>query len=281
MTEIVTDGALLKLHTTAASMGLFSLILTDEESREGDLERYRRAGPRSDEDIVVVNPWIGCTREVKVDKAYFLRDISREALALSDQSPYGLKCKTLEEAGLLPLGWDFLPVAEVPVRGDLTWGNGGPWKEVGEEALPTVTSESLPFIRRFVCVDYGVLCRWLRNNSSGQYRVAAYAADRIEELTKRPSESVITKTEWEPLQKEWFGDKYAAMQPVDAIRARCSDLSDEPLRLFCELEAVKKEIRDTWAKARDAQGQTEAFRILERMVGRLGFNRTENNPSLV
>jgi len=46
-------------------------------------------------------------------------------------------------------------------------------------------------------------------------------------------------------------------------------------------DEMAKEIRDTWRKARDANGQLEAFRILERMVDRLGYGRVENNPSLV
>jgi len=41
-----------------------------------------------------------------------------------------------------------------------------------------------------------------------------------------------------------------------------------------------EEIRATWRTAAVANGQLEAFRILERMVDRLGYGRTENNPSL-
>ena len=40
------------------------------------------------------------------------------------------------------------------------------------------------------------------------------------------------------------------------------------------------EIRATWRAARDAGGEMAAFRIIERMVDRLGYGRTENNPSL-
>jgi len=45
-------------------------------------------------------------------------------------------------------------------------------------------------------------------------------------------------------------------------------------------EWVKAEIRDTWNAARKSGGQMEAFRILERMVDRLGYGRREDNPSL-
>lgn len=42
-----------------------------------------------------------------------------------------------------------------------------------------------------------------------------------------------------------------------------------------------KEIRATWRAARDSGNQLDSFRIIERMVDRLGYGRTENNPSLV
>ncbi len=44
---------------------------------------------------------------------------------------------------------------------------------------------------------------------------------------------------------------------------------------------VAEEIKTTWRAARDAGGEMAAFRIIERMVDRLGYGRTENNPSLV
>lgn len=44
---------------------------------------------------------------------------------------------------------------------------------------------------------------------------------------------------------------------------------------------VANEIRDAWQAARGAGGQMQAFRILERMVDRLGYGRTENNPPLL
>jgi len=44
---------------------------------------------------------------------------------------------------------------------------------------------------------------------------------------------------------------------------------------------VAEEIKATWRAARDAGGQIQAFRIIERMVDRLGYGRTEDNPSLV
>jgi len=50
---------------------------------------------------------------------------------------------------------------------------------------------------------------------------------------------MITKTEWTPLQKEWFGCKYAAMQPVDAVRARCSDAANRINVLEDALEHIR------------------------------------------
>lgn len=48
-----------------------------------------------------------------------------------------------------------------------------------------------------------------------------------------------------------------------------------------ELEPVPKwvadEIRETW-NAAQAKGQTEAYRIIQIMVDRLGYGRIENNP---
>ena len=43
---------------------------------------------------------------------------------------------------------------------------------------------------------------------------------------------------------------------------------------------VAKEIKETWRAAREAGGEMQAFRIIERMVDRLGYGRIENNPSL-
>lgn len=40
------------------------------------------------------------------------------------------------------------------------------------------------------------------------------------------------------------------------------------------------EIKATWRTAKDAGGQEEAYRIIERMVDRLGYGRTVDNPSL-
>ena len=44
---------------------------------------------------------------------------------------------------------------------------------------------------------------------------------------------------------------------------------------------VAEEIKATWQAARDAGGEMQAFRIIERMVDRLGYGRRKNNPSLV
>lgn len=46
-------------------------------------------------------------------------------------------------------------------------------------------------------------------------------------------------------------------------------------------EWVAKEIKETWRAAREAGGEMQAFRIIERMVDRLGYGRIKNNPSLV
>lgn len=40
------------------------------------------------------------------------------------------------------------------------------------------------------------------------------------------TEDAISREEWTSLKKEWFGCKYAAMQPAEAVRARCSDDAD-------------------------------------------------------
>jgi hypothetical protein len=41
----------------------------------------------------------------------------------------------------------------------------------------------------------------------------------------------ITKTQWKGLQKEWFDCEYAAMQPVDAVRMRLTNETNEVERL--------------------------------------------------
>ena len=58
-------------------------------------------------------------------------------------------------------------------------------------------------------------------------------------------------------------------------------LKDVGLTEECiDVDQLREEVKRTWAHARDADGQTEAFRILERMVDRIGYGRTKNNPSL-
>ena len=59
-----------------------------------------------------------------------------------------------------------------------------------------------------------------------------------------------------------------------------------PSSCTCELPCsvpawVADEIKKTWRAARDAGGEMAAFRIIERMVDRLGYGRMKNNPSLV
>ena len=43
------------------------------------------------------------------------------------------------------------------------------------------------------------LCKWLRDNSSGDYRLAAFAADRIETLNQQLAN---VQAEFEKLQEE-------------------------------------------------------------------------------
>lgn len=44
-------------------------------------------------------------------------------------------------------------------------------------------------------------------------------------------------------------------------------------------EWAASEIRNSWENAK-GRGQTEAYRILERMVDRLGYGRLDNNPPI-
>lgn len=46
------------------------------------------------------------------------------------------------------------------------------------------------------------------------------------------------------------------------------------------IETLRAEVRAAWRAARGAQGQSESFRIIERLVDRVGYDRTENNPPL-
>ena len=77
-----------------------------------------------------------------------------------------------------------------------------------------------------------------------------------------------------------YDDEYTGgftIVPVDAEKMK-KDI--EGTVVNCVPKWIAEEIKSTWRAARDAGGQTEAFRILERMVDRLGYGRTENNPSL-
>jgi len=67
---------------------------------------------------------------------------------------------------------------------------------------------------------------------------------------------------------------------VNELHARIRELEQERERLNVEVAKMREEIRTTWSIARDANGQLESFRIIERMVDRLGYGRTEGNPSL-
>lgn len=70
----------------------------------------------------------------------------------------------------------------------------------------------------------------------------------------------------------------AYLLKIDKInRESCEDCAAEE---STEIQAMREEILATWHAARKANGQLAAFRILERMVDRLGYGRTENNPSL-
>ncbi len=56
---------------------------------------------------------------------------------------------------------------------------------------------------------------------------------------------------------------------------------NEMAKLQRENAELKAEIRETWNAAREVGGELQAFRIIERMVDRLGYGRTENNPPLL
>jgi len=58
-------------------------------------------------------------------------------------------------------------------------------------------------------------------------------------------------------------------------------LKSEAIIVKQEREADAKEIRESWRIARGAGSQTEAFRVIERMVDRLGYGRRDGNPSLI
>lgn len=63
---------------------------------------------------------------------------------------------------------------------------------------------------------------------------------------------------WPALQREWFGDRYAAMQPLDAVRARIEDSEARVKRLE---EAGDKAVRNSyfpdrlavWNEAKEAK----------------------------
>lgn len=57
-------------------------------------------------------------------------------------------------------------------------------------------------------------------------------------------------------------------------------LANQEAKLIAEIEALRDEVRRTWRAARITGSQMEAFRIFERMTDRIGYGRTENNPSL-
>jgi hypothetical protein len=58
-----------------------------------------------------------------------------------------------------------------------------------------------------------------------------------------------------------------------------SDICKVISNLKEEKEQMAAEIRKTWAAAQ-GKGQLESFRIIERMVYRLGYGTTKDNPSL-
>lgn len=62
----------------------------------------------------------------------------------------------------------------------------------------------------------------------------------------------------------------------------CEEIvADAPMNREKRAKDAAYEIRETWDAARKAGSDMEAFRILERMVFRLGYGRIANNPSLV
>jgi len=66
----------------------------------------------------------------------------------------------------------------------------------------------------------------------------------------------------------------------ERVIAVVDGLAQERDTLRTQLDVVRSEIRETWRDATLVDGQTAAFRILERMVDRLGYERTKDNPSL-
>ncbi len=163
------DDAALEVHTTAAHMGLYRLLRPDEESKDGDI------APTN----VAIDPSSGLIK-TEVDKKYRLRDISKEQFPLPSEwgkrYPYYGKCGLLEEKGLLPLGWDFLPcagiadtlraynkaLASLEVIRDgmddlygylevLIWKDGiGPWSKPQDCAVLPATWDHPPIITKFV-----------------------------------------------------------------------------------------------------------------------------------
>lgn len=82
-------------------------------------------------------------------------------------------------------------------------------------------------------------------------------------------------------------DKYHQSNPPTELKSvvlgrknsRKGTSSTTPCLAIPEWAAT--EIRETWNAARKAGGELQAFRIIERMVDRLGYGRTENNPPLL
>ena len=61
---------------------------------------------------------------------------------------------------------------------------------------------------------------------------------------------------------------------LEVAKKRIAELEEQ-------IGEIRKEVRLTWRAARDSDGQTQAFRVLERMVDRVGYGRIQNSPSLV
>lgn len=82
--------------------------------------------------------------------------------------------------------------------------------------------------------------------------------DRIEWVCAIKKQLEAEWSGWEPLQKEWFGDKYAAMQPWDAVCARIEDSEARVKRLEEAGDAMGADdqchphLMEQWEKAKEA-----------------------------
>lgn len=89
-------------------------------------------------------------------------------------------------------------------------------------------------------------------------------------ISAPPFERPIARYSSDPKRTNWPRQyrNYFTQLAWEAWRARDA-----------EVAAIRAEIIATW-RAMQGVGQSQAYRILERMVDRLGYCRTDGNPSL-